>query len=237
MSALKRFMRFLREKALSRRFATYAPGSERWLQSAEIHFGGFVTNVRRNRVSPLDPRSKAEIQSGGMTGGDRMLCHNYAKAYSRHLKRFVGLERPLVLVECGILYGTGLAVWSGLFPTATIIGMDIDLSYTQSNLDTLRGRGAFRHGDPILLEFDQFRPDGRELDSVLNGRKIDIAIDDGFHSDEAIQNTLATLSGCLADRFAYFIEDNTTVHASLQQSCGGYSLYPYGELTVIEEGK
>ena len=68
----------------------YSIGSEKWLQAAEKHFGGYITGVERQRVSGYDPRNEKQIKTGGMTGGDRMFHHNYAKAYARHLERLLG---------------------------------------------------------------------------------------------------------------------------------------------------
>lgn len=228
---------YLKEKRLSKNFEIYAPGSQKWLESSELHFGGFVTKVKRNKVSPLDPRNAKEILHGGMTGGDRMLHHGYAKWYAQHLSRFLGVDRPQVILECGILKGTGLAVWSALFPKDLVIGIDIDLAYTKSNLTSLKKKGAFKNRDPILLEFDQFNPNTDKLNSILNGRKVSIAIDDGHHSIESIVKTLKALEPFLAENFVYFIEDNRLAHFEIRHIFKKYTIYSYDELTVVEEKK
>lgn len=57
------------------------------LRGLEQDFGGMHTNVPRLKVSKHDPRTKAELQKGGMTGGDRMTHHKYAGTYADELRR------------------------------------------------------------------------------------------------------------------------------------------------------
>ena len=213
--------------------ASFEVGSSDWLRACELKMGGLTSNVARNIVSALDPRSKQQLATGGMVGGDRMIHHNYADAYAKHLSRFIGKDLDLVVVECGILKGTGLGVWSKLFPQATLVGLDIDLSYTLGNLNFLKERGAFEISDPILLTFDQFKPDVSELKSAIGSRKIDIVIDDGFHSVETILNTFDALRELLSDDFVYFAEDNSVVAGELEKKYPDHHISSYGELTVI----
>jgi hypothetical protein len=42
---------------LPHRFKAAPAGSSDWLIKAEVTYGGLVTDVTRNRVSPLDPRT------------------------------------------------------------------------------------------------------------------------------------------------------------------------------------
>jgi hypothetical protein len=78
--------------------------------------------------------------------------------------------------------------------------------------------GAFQKGErlPVVLTYDQLNPDIRQLMEHLEGRKIDIVIDDGLHSDLAIQSTLESLRSLLADKFTYFIEDNSNTNSFLK---------------------
>lgn len=217
------------------RLDRFSRGSTDWLRLAERYFGGKVENIERRKVSELDPRLEKKISTGGMIGGDRMSHHNYARHYAKHLERFVVRPDGLVILECGILRGTGLAVWSLLFPEAMIVGMDIDPGHTQENLSFLKSRGAFENSDPILLNFDQFRPDTTELAKCLDRRKLEIVIDDGNHSIEAICNTFEALRPFLADNCVYFVEDNKKVHEILKNIAKDFDVYPYGELTVLEK--
>jgi hypothetical protein len=211
-------------------------GSEEWLKEMEQHYGGYHTNVPRNKISELTPDTdKAKLNPGGMSGGDRMSVHRYAKHYAKHLSRFVDNRLdPIVIVECGILKGTGLAVWSTLFPNAHIIGLDIDLSHTKNNMDFLKSQGAFQSGTLELYEYDQFADNRDLLAEILKNKKIDIAIDDGFHSELSILNTYNELCPYLNDDFCYFVEDNRTVYDVFVQKIKDLGVYRYKQLTVID---
>lgn len=192
---------------------------EKRLIDLEEHFGGYHTGVSRNKISPKIP-TDAKLHPAGMTGGDRMSRsrHGYAKYYAKHLSRFVDdNKKPYTILECGILRGTGLAIWSTLFPNATIIGLDIDLSHTKNNLDFLKSKGAFENNNLELYEFDQFADNTLYIKEILKDRKIDIAIDDGFHSDFTILNTLDCLTPHLSSNFCYFIEDNRTISSIISK--------------------
>lgn len=210
-----------------------SPGSVAWLVGTEIKYGGYVSGVRRNKTSPLDPRPRNKILSGGMTGGDRMLHHAYAPVYARCLAPLARSGRPVTLAEFGILKGTGLAMWCDLFPGGRILGFDIDLDHTRGNMDNLRALGAFRNNQPELHEFDQFVDNTDYLGSVLNGARLDVCIDDGFHSNESILTTLRSVKPHLADDFIYIIEDNDRVHAEIAAAHPEWTVESHGELTVV----
>lgn len=206
---------------------------ENWLKAQEEHFGGFHKNVPRNVTSDLLPPG-TQLNPNGMTGGDRMTVHRYAKAYASHLARFTQDRfKPYVIVECGILRGTGLAVWSTLFPNAHIIGLDIDLTHTKNNMEFLKSKGAFESGNLELYEFDQFADNTELIKQILNYRTIDIAIDDGFHSDHTILKTYDTLEHYLSREFCYFVEDNRTIYNTLVNKIEKHSVHRHKQLTVI----
>lgn len=208
-------------------------GSVRWLIESEIRYGGFVTSVERRKVSRRDPRTLEQLAFGGMTGGDRMLHNGYAEGYAKHLARFLSAD-GLTLAEFGILKGSGLAMWCDLFPTARVVGLDIDLGHFERNRPELEQRGAFRENAPVLAEYDQFA-DGREiLRDMLGGGALDIVIDDGFHSLETIRNTWRSCEPNLAERFVYFVEDFPNLLENADGEFAKYQTTAYGALTVIE---
>jgi len=210
-------------------------GSVDWLIATEKYLGGLSTNVKRHKVSPLDPRTPEEIATGGMTGGDRMFHHGYAHSYSKALNQFIVRRNDaLTIVEVGILRGVGLALWSMLFPHARIIGLDIDLSHTKNNLTKLKDLGAFRYGDPELYLFDQLNPNSQEVEKIFDGKKIDVCIDDGLHSDEAIVRTATALHSHLASNFVYFVEDSFIEENTLRSIFRNSTLIRNGELTVVQ---
>lgn len=211
-------------------------GSTEWLQDMEEHYGGFHNGVFRNNTSKSKPLLD-KVNPKGMTGGDRMgkTHHNYAKHYETHLSKFVKNRfENYTIVECGILKGTGLAIWSTLFPNATIIGLDIDLSNTKNNLEFLKSKGAFQSGVLELHEFDQFADNTNYIKDILKNKKIDIMIDDGFHSEFTILNTIDCVKPCLNNSFVYFVEDNKKVYKKIKQNMNNYNCVNYSRLSVIE---
>lgn len=205
-----------------------------WLAATEKRFGGYHRNVPRGHVSEFDPRTPDQIATGGMTGGDRMFHHGYAEAYADGLAPFVAeRNKEWTILEVGILKGTGLALWSELFPNADVIGLDIDLDHTRSNLPMLKQRGAFPRTDPELHRFDQFADGESRIAEILNGRNVDICIDDGFHSTETILKTAEAIAPFLSERFVYFAEDNDHVAPSLEARFPKWDVRPIQELTVI----
>ncbi|MDC1345446.1 hypothetical protein N8195_04620 [Candidatus Pelagibacter ubique] len=216
----------------------YSLGSNLWFSAVEKKYGGFVRDVKRNKVSDFDTRSELELKTGGMTGGDRMYFHDYGKIYSKYLLNLIKKSRnkKITLVEVGILKGTGLAMWSEIFPNANIIGLDIDLDHTKNNIKNLKSLGAFKKSDPELYFFDQFKDSEDEIRKLLNHRKIDVIIDDGFHSDETILNTFYAIKPFLSDNFTYFIEDSESAYKILQKLYCDFKFKKYGMLTVIYRG-
>ncbi len=203
-------------------------GGRDWLIEREIRYGGYVTNVPKRTASPLDP-----AQSGFLTGGDRMLTHGYAAAYARHLARHLERTEPLTVVEVGILRGSGLALWCDLFPKSRVIGLDIDLRNYLANRAELRRRGAFHFVEPEVYEFDQFGDNREYLAELLRGARIDVAIDDGCHSDQAVLCTMRSIEPHLNEESSYFIEDNRTAAATIRALYAEYAVETNGELTVL----
>jgi hypothetical protein len=208
------------------------PGSARWLIDTERKYGGHVIGIVRRTVSPHDPRPKEELKNGGMVGGDRMApsAHGYSVHYARHLHKFSG---PVVVVEVGILRGTGLAIWSDLFQEGQVIGLDIDLSHFKDSKSKLIKSGAFSTNNVEVHEFDQFTCTPETFDKILNGRKVDIYIDDGFHTDETILNTFKAIRPHLQRRCVCFIEDNQTVATTLLRLDGSFNVESRGLLTIL----
>jgi cephalosporin hydroxylase len=181
---------------------------EHRLVALEARFGGYHTKVPWNVRSQYAPEPRLDW----MTGGDRMSVHGYAPVYAEVLSSIT----PRVIVELGILRGTGLAMWCDLFPTARVIGLDIDLQHFAQNFDNLRERGAFEKNRPDLFQFDEMAPDApARLAAIMGGAKADLFIDDALHSDEAILRTFSHAWQHVRRGGAYIIEDNRTVAEKL----------------------
>ncbi len=212
-------------------------GSREWLIRSEVSYGGYVTNVARRRVSPLDGRTSEQLATYGMTGGDRMLHHGYGTTYARYLAPFLdGSE--VTLAEFGILKGTGLAIWCDLFPEVRVIGFDIDLGHFDNNRAVLEQRGAFQRNKPEVHEYDQLVDGADRLQQVVGGGggKLDIVIDDGLHSMASIITTWRSTKWLLAPRFVYIIEDYAGLLDAMGHEFVGYDCRAYGMLTVISRG-
>ena len=143
------------------------------------------------------------------------------------------MKKPVTLAEFGILQGTGVAMWCDLLPSGRILGLDIDLGHINGNMANLTALGAFTRNRPELHEYDQFLDDDASIGRILAGAKIDIAIDDGFHSTESIMKTLESARPHLADEFVYFAEDNGHVHQEIQSRYPEFFIDHAGDLTVI----
>ncbi len=224
------------QKHIRRRFSDAQPGERDWLIGAEIKYGGMVMHVPRNKISSMDPRTDAQVTLGGMTGGDRMLYLNYGVKYAQYLRPLVREERSVTLAEFGILMGTGLAIWCDLFPQSRVLGLDIDLGHIRGNMANLKQLGAFEKNQPELYEYDQFLDNTQYLETILKGDRIDVCIDDGFHSVESIMTTMQCVVPHLADRFIYIIEDNVTVHRDIRAAYPQFTMDHKGPLTVVSNG-
>jgi hypothetical protein len=214
------------------RFRNPPRGSAAWLVRSEVVYGGLVSDVPRQKVSPLDGRTLAQLQFGGMTGGDRMLHNGYGPVYARYLERFLD-NRSICLAEFGILKGTGLAIWCDLFPDGRVLGFDIDPSYFEANRADLARRGAFKTNWPEVHEYDQLVESNEELSQILRGQRLDIVIDDGLHSVEAIVTTWRSVKPQLSSRFVYFIEDYGRLLDQCDREFEGFDRRAYGPMTVV----
>ena len=229
---IKTWIRRFKERRYAGRDRWASPGSTDWLIAREIKYGGFATHIPQRKVSPDDDRNPEPRVQGGLTGGDRMLHHGYAPKYAEGLQPFFNFG-PITLVEIGVLEGTGLAIWCDLFPDSRVIGLDLDLTHVEHNMQALKHKGAFRNNEPELYEFDQFADNTEKIKKILSGDTINICIDDGAHSDQAILTTVQSLYSSLDDSFVYFIEDNPMVHEKIVQQYPHLTTEANGSLTVL----
>lgn len=203
-----------------------------------MKYGGIVKNVPRNKVSERDPRSEEQINNGGMIGGDRMYHHGYADSYARYLRPLLrNRKNAYTILEFGVLKGTGLAIWCDLFPNSRVIGLDIDLDHAMQNRSNLIELGAYKYNEPELFHFDQFFENKTIISDIVGENRIEICIDDGFHSIETIINTFNSVVDFLADSFVYFIEDNTRIASVLKDRFPDFHIFHNKGLTVITRKK
>lgn len=223
------------------------PGSIRWLIEKEKQFGGLQSGVVRSKTSRLDPRKPHQYSAGFVKegdeflpthiGGDRMSMnhHGYSIAYSTYLLPLIERKanHRLTIVEVGILRGTGLAIWCDLFPNARVIGLDLDPSIFESHRPVLEELGAFQKNKPEIYSFDQFAENRHKVRDILAGDKIDVFIDDGAHTYDAIMKTLDAVKPMLAADFVYFIEDFKSIDKAIKKILKSVNITYCEEMTVI----
>ena len=139
-----------------------------------------------------------------------------------------------MVIEVGILNGSGLAMWCDLFSRSRIIGLDLHLQNFYSNLKNLQGLGAFQGTAPEVYRFDQLDPIQSQsiLSSFLQDTKVDIVIDDGLHSIPSIKNTFSLLNPYLSDRSVYIIEDRADTFDVMQPDHPYLHWHQRGNLTI-----
>lgn len=148
--------------------------------------------------SPKDRNPHAPWNLGGdKMGTDR---NGYADTYARLLDGM----KPQRVVELGVFQGVSMALWCELFPEAEVIGLDLSLDRYHANVTALKGRGAFTVNSPLLHEWDAYSDDAEFLRDL---GAIDVFVDDGPHTLDAIENVLRLVSPLMADGGVYVIED------------------------------
>jgi hypothetical protein len=139
-------------------------------------------------------------------GGDKMSAdrHGYADDYARLLSRW---EAP-TLVEVGIFQGASLAIWCDVFPDGKVVGLDLDLSRFWDHRHFLSEQGAFGRNYPTVVgDWDAYAPNVQVLGQVLQGRTIDVLVDDGPHTDVAVTTVVEALRPFMSESFTCIVED------------------------------
>ena len=217
-----------------------APGTALWLMRTEFRYAQGKLRSERKYKSIHDTRAKGSMiyKTQGPVGGDRMIHHGYAHVYASFLRQFVRNRfANLTIVEVGILYGTGLAIWCDLFPSSRCIGLDLSLSFFHEYKNQVCRRGGFPNGLPEVYEFDQFADNRKMLADILSEKSIHICIDDGCHADAAILNTFDCIKPYLSEEFVYFIEDNSTIDRKFRLKYPDLTIHRQGEITVLTPGR
>jgi hypothetical protein len=208
---------------------------EQELVKLEDKYGGLVTNIKRNVISPHEPKGHYSIHQGG----DRMLqsktTHGYGIWYSKYMLPFI--NKKITIAEVGILNGSGLAIWCDIFKEATIYGYDIDTNIFKENFKNLSKLGAFKKNKPYINSIDQWKDNSELLIKTSKGKKYDIVIDDGCHVTEANLKTFQSFLPHLSDNFVYFIEDNRKVHFELEKLYPQFEIFHHIEMTIITPKK
>ena len=143
---------------------------------------------------------------------------HYFPVYEKHF----GLIRnkPIKILEIGVLNGGSLEMWRYYFPEATIVGIDIDPNCKQHEQEGIN----IRVGD---------QTDEKFLQSLIDEfGDFDLIIDDGSHHVNHVNKTFQFLFSKLANDGIYFIEDT---HAAYWSSHGGNITAPESINNVAKE--
>jgi predicted O-methyltransferase YrrM len=148
--------------------------------------------------SPHDRHNRSPYNLGGDKMGDDR--HGYAEMYAKVLD---GLN-PQMVVELGVFTGVSMAMWCDLFPEAMIVGLDLEFGRFRQNEADLRDRGAFTANFPLLHEWDAY---GDDTDFLADLPGIDLFVDDGPHTRDAIENTVRLVGPLMNPGSVYVVED------------------------------
>ncbi|MEM5815918.1 MAG: CmcI family methyltransferase [Candidatus Aenigmatarchaeota archaeon] len=109
-------------------------------------------------------------------------------------------DQANIILEIGVQNGGSLEIWAKYFHRAThIIGCDIDPKSKELQFDDNRIKVI--NADATSKEFIE------ELKLIIGDKKIDIIIDDGFHTAQDIIRSFCNLFHLLSDGGLYIIED------------------------------
>jgi len=143
---------------------------------------------------------------------------HYFPIYEKHFTPI--RNKPIKILEIGILNGGSLEMWRYYFPEATIVGIDINPLCKEHEQERIN----VRIGD---------QTDEKFLQSLIDEfGTFDLIIDDGSHHVAHVNKTFQFLFPKLADDGIYFIEDT---HAAYWDSHGGSIKEPESINNVAKE--
>ena len=143
---------------------------------------------------------------------------HYFPVYEKHFGPI--RNKPIKILEIGVLNGGSLEMWRYYFPKATIVGIDIDPNCKQHEQEGIN----IRVGD---------QTDEKFLQSLIDEfGDFDLIIDDGSHHVNHVNKTFQFLFSKLANDGIYFIEDT---HAAYWSSHGGSITAPESINNVAKE--
>jgi hypothetical protein len=122
--------------------------------------------------------------------GDKGTTHRYIQTYERLFSPLKEID--ITLLEIGVSHGHSLKMWREYFNTATIMGIDL-------NYPTLELAGCEFH---ICDQTNEM-----QIIKILNGRKLDIVIDDGSHRLQDQLSSFCHIFPFLKMGGMYIIED------------------------------
>lgn len=125
--------------------------------------------------------------------------HRYDRVYAPSLEKYRAL--PFVMLEIGVFKGNSLEAWVDYFPNATFIGLDVFTRVDPTKIPILQ------HPRVRWFKCDSVKGPSKELLAFLQGRQVDVIIDDGLHTHDAQRLTFENFFPLLKNDGVYFIED------------------------------
>lgn len=143
-------------------------------------------------------------------GSDKGIGHNYLEFYESNFSELK--EKPIKILEIGVLFGNSLKLWSDYFINGEIYGVE--------NFSQRDGHG-FYNFKPVIKEdvIKSLEPFNRiklfvfdcenevEINKYLKGHQFDIIIDDASHSVSQQKNNYKNYNRFLTENGLYFCED------------------------------
>lgn len=193
--------------------------SPEWLVQREAHYAGETVHRYPRVLGSEEP----EFIWPYDFGSDKMsfVANQYACAYGETL---ITWTHARVVVEIEILDGSGLALWSEVFPDARLVGIDSQRDLFDANIQTLVALGAFgRSIIPHVLEVDAYRPNAGTLSALSSLGPVEVVIDDGPHTFDAIERMARALRPFLAESFLSIVEDNPGCRSIVNRVFAGHA--------------
>lgn len=131
---------------------------------------------------------------------DKAYFHLFTEFYNDYFEKYIDL--PIHILEIGILSGASILMWKEYFPKATIYAIDTNIDSVNLSL-----------GDNVHTYLCS-QNDFNKLESLFNGIKFDIIIDDGSHLCSHQQESLGFLFPFLNPTGIYVCED---LHTSFRE--------------------
>ena len=124
------------------------------------------------------------------------LYHNYTRLYAHYFEKY--RNQAITFLEIGVLKGDSIKMWLDYFPSATIIGLDINVMLNHIIPES--------SGRLILVQGDQ--EDAKCLQKLGETYgPFDIIVDDGGHTMKGQQISLQILFPFLKPNGIYAVED------------------------------
>lgn len=152
-----------------------------------------------------NPEYKHLITLGNASGSAKFTWHDYGLVYSQYLSPLK--DKPIKLLEIGILNGDSVKLWENYFPKAELHFIDCSMARV-----TYFSKRSHYH------LADQGNPDDLKKVIEITGGEFDVIIDDGGHCMDQQITSFIELFPHIKSGGMYIVED---LHTSYWLDFGG----------------